>query len=141
MKKALPFLVATVFTLTPFVVLAQATTGQGLGDVSDIFDSFIRFINDTLIPLVFALALLMFFYGIFKYFILGGGDEGSRQEGRQLMLYAIIGFVVMASIYGIVEIISAGLGINQGTTINVPEAPTRSGGGGGAPDSIYGVPR
>jgi hypothetical protein len=90
-----------------------------------VFESFINFINNTLIPLVFALALLVFFYGIFKYFILGGGDESNRKDGRQLMLYAIIGFVVMASIYGIVALVSGGLGINNQNQINVPVVPNR----------------
>ncbi len=125
MKKALPFIGAQLLTLTPLIALAQATSGQNLGQISSVFESFIAFINNTLIPLVFALALLMFFYGIFKYFILGGGNEDDRKEGRQLMLYAIIGFVVMASIYGIVAIISSGLGINNETQFKLPVVPNR----------------
>ncbi len=112
--------------LTPLIALAQATSGSGnFGGLGNIFRSATLFINSTLIPLVFALALLVFFYGIFKYFILGGGDEGSRAEGRQLMLWAIIGFVVMASIYGIIAIVSGGLGINSATPPTLPTAPIR----------------
>ena len=125
MKKVLPIIGAQLVTLTPLIALAQATSGDNLGPISNVFESFISFINDTLIPLVFALALLMFFYGILKYFIMGGGDEGKRNEGKQLMLWAIIGFVVMASIYGIVAIISSGLGIGGEKQINVPVVPNR----------------
>lgn len=125
MKKVLPFVAAQTFALAPLVALAQSN--QALGPISDFFNRLIGFINDTLIPLVFALALLVFFYGIFKYFILGGGDEGSREQGKSLMLWAIIGFVVMASIYGIVALISSGLGINKNNeTINVPSVPVRN---------------
>lgn len=125
MKKALSFIAVQLLSLSPLIALAQATGGQNLGQISSVFESFIVFINNTLIPLVFALALLVFFYGIFKYFILGGGDQAAREQGRQLMLWAIIGFVVMASIYGIVAIISSGLGINNQTQINVPVVPNR----------------
>lgn len=125
MKKAISFIGAQALALSPLIALAQATGGKDLGPLGNVFESFIAFINNTLIPLVFALALLMFFYGIFKYFILGGGDEGNRAEGRQLMLWAIIGFVVMASIYGIVAIISSGLGIGGEKEFNLPSAPNR----------------
>ena len=125
MKKALPFIAAQVLSLSPLIALAQATGGQNLGQITSVFESFISFINNTLIPLVFALALLLFFWGIFKFFMLSGGDPGKREEGKQLMLWAVIGFVVMASIYGIVAIISSGLGINNQTQINVPVVPNR----------------
>jgi len=124
MKKVIPFITVQILMLTPLIALAQATSGQGdFGGVGNIFRSATVFINSTLIPLVFALALLVFFYGIFKYFILGGGDEGSRAEGRQLMLWAIIGFVVMASLYGIIALISGGLGITGNTPPTLPVAP------------------
>ena len=125
MKKVLTILAAQLMMLMPLVALAQGE----LKGISSLFNNFIGFINNTLIPLVFALALLMFFYGIFKYFILGGGDESSRAEGRQLMLWAIIGFVVMASIYGIVALISGGLGIDKTNKINVPVVPSRGNSG------------
>ena len=75
MKQAITFIsvqiIAFLLALTPLLAFAQATRGENLGQISNIFGAFINFINDTLIPLVFALALLMFFYGIFKYFIFG----------------------------------------------------------------------
>ena len=114
---------AQALTLAPLAALAQGVSGSNLGGITNLFNNFIGFINGTLIPLVFALALLMFFYGIFKYFILGGGDQGSRDEGKQLMLWAIIGFVVMAGIYGIIQVITGGLGINNSTAPVLPTAP------------------
>lgn len=125
MKKALPFITVQLLSLTPLIALAQADAGRGdFGRFGNVFKSLVLFINSTLIPLIFALAILMFFYGIFKFFILGGGDESSRAEGRQLMLWAVIGFVVMASLYGIIEIISGGLGISSGT-VQLPNVAPR----------------
>lgn len=129
MKKVLPFIAVQILTLTPLIALAQAANGGGdFGRLGNIFTSATAFINNTLIPLVFALALLVFFYGIFKYFILGGGDESSRAEGRQLMLWAIIGFVVMASLYGIITLIQTGLGLGNNSV--APTLPSAPGGGG-----------
>lgn len=107
------------FMLMPIVALAQ------FGEIDSFFGNITSFINDILIPLVFAIALLVFLYGVFKYFILGGGDSGSREEGTQLMLYAVIGFVVMVSIFGIVNLIASGLGFSDDEEIkNIPNAPT-----------------
>lgn len=112
---------ATLFVLTPMMVHAQ----EDFGGIGEFANNIIGFINNVLIPLVFAIALLVFLYGVFKFFILGGGNEDSRKEGTQLMLYAVIGFVLMVSIFGIVNLIAGGLGFSDDQTIdNIPNAPT-----------------
>ena len=73
----------------------------------------LAFINGVLVPFIFAIAFLVFVWGIFKYFILGGGEQASRDEGKQFMLYGIAGFVIMVSVWGIVNLLSSGLGFNQ----------------------------
>ena len=79
-----------IYTLAlALVVLPSVAFGQ-FGEVNDFLDDISSFINSTLIPLVFALALLIFIYGIFKYFILGGHDDDSREAGKKLMLWAIV---------------------------------------------------
>lgn len=109
---------ALTLVLTPALALAQ------FGGIDTFLQNVSTFINNILIPLVFAIALLVFIYGVFDYFILGGGDEGKREEGRKLMLYAIIGFVVMVSIFGIVNLIATGLGFGGQEDIqNIPNVP------------------
>lgn len=86
----------------------------------------VLFINQTLVPLIFALAFLLFLWGVFKYFFWGGGDEAKREEGRQLMLWAIIGFLLMVSIWGIVNVLSSGLGWSgKSLEGRLPSAPLR----------------
>ena len=94
MKKFGTSLLALLLVLSPAVVLAgEFTELEGFAGVV------IEFINGTLIPLIFALALLVFIWGMFNFFILGGGDEGKREQGKSLMLYAILGFVLMIVIF------------------------------------------
>ena len=111
-------LIAITLVLTPAVALAQ------FGGIDTFLQNVSTFINNILIPLVFAIALLVFIYGVFDYFILGGADEPKREEGRKLMLYAIVGFVVMISIFGIVNLIATGLGFGGQEDIqNIPNVP------------------
>ncbi len=114
-------LAAFVVLLTPALALAQ------FGEINDFLDDISAFINGTLIPLVFAIALLLFIYGMFKYFIMGGDDDGNRETGRQLMLWAIVGFVAMVSVFGIVNLIAGGLGFSDDENIqNIPNVPTNN---------------
>ena len=107
-----------------FPVIALAASND-LGVFSDLATNLLNLVNGTLIPLMFAVAILAFFYGVFKYLIVGGGDESKRAEGRQLMLWAILGFVVMVSLYGIISLVSSSLGIDQNVdTVTLPKAPT-----------------
>jgi hypothetical protein len=112
---------ASLFLLSlPVLAFAQ----QNFGEINDFANRISSFIQHTLIPLLFAVALLVFLYGVFKYFILGGGDDTKREEGKQLMLYAVIGFVVMVSIWGIVNMIANGLGFSGKPLQNIPDVPT-----------------
>lgn len=122
MKKIVTFVTTTsILLFAPLVMHAQAYFG---GRFKDFFQAFTDFINNILVPLVFALAFIVFIWGIFQYFILGGADEGKREEGRKLMLWGIIGFVLMVSIWGIVNLIAGGLGLDGGFESDLfPKAP------------------
>lgn len=118
MKKSAVFSGVSLLALTPALVMAQ------FGEVNTFFGKIVTFINDVLIPLIFAVALLMFIFGMFRYFIAGGADEGKREDGKQLMLYSILGFVLMVSIFGIVNLIASGLGFSKQQNIdNIPNVP------------------
>jgi hypothetical protein len=120
MKKFVASIMALTVVLTPGLALAGEFT-----ELSDFAQTIVGFINGTLIPLVFALALLLFIWGMFTYFILGGGDESKRESGKSLMLWAIIGFVMMIIIFGLVNLIANGLlsGIGEDNT-GIEQLPT-----------------
>ena len=82
------------------------------------------FINGVLVPLIFTVALAFFLYGMFKYFIQGGDSDDSRETGKQLMIYAVVGFVAMVSIWGVVNLVAGGLGFSADSNINnIPTGP------------------
>jgi hypothetical protein len=67
--------------------------------------------NTVVVPVIFVLAFLVFIWGVVKYFFLNGSDEGSREEGRQFILWGIIGMVVLFSVWGLVNLLLSTLGL------------------------------
>jgi len=74
----------------------------------------INLINGVIAPVLFAVAFLYFLYGVYKYFILGAAEEKSREEGRHFVLWSIIGFVVIFSIWGLVGIVATTFNLTAG---------------------------
>src|SRR5262245_19277933 len=114
-------LVAISLYLLPAVALAQVTGGgTRLTNIDDLIRSIGRIIN-LLLPLVVAVALLVFFWGLGK-FILAAGDEEARKAGRQLMIWGIIAFVVMLSVWGLVNFVRSAFGLDrESNVISVPQ--------------------
>lgn len=88
-----------------------------------IASSIITFINTVAVPLVFAVAFIVFLFGVFRYFIVGGANAEKRKEGTQLIVYALIGFAVMIVVWGLVNLIVGTLGFTNNTR---PPLPTFS---------------
>ena len=68
-------------------------------------------INDIMIPVLFAIAFIVFLWGVAKAYIFNGADEAERAKGHQLVLWGIIGFVVMISLWGLVNIAANTFGL------------------------------
>ena len=86
-----------------------------------------------LTPIIFAIAILYFFWGLAK-FVMAAGDEEARAQGKSIMLWGIVALFVMVSVYGLVQILQNISGINKNATINLPGIPgsTADGAGPGA---------
>ncbi|HEU4677243.1 MAG TPA: hypothetical protein VFS75_00825 [Candidatus Paceibacterota bacterium] len=118
-------IIAYLLPLVLIVPMSALAAGEGqLGTVSTFITNIVNFINRTLVPFIFALAFLVFLWGVFKTFILGGSDEGKQEEGKKLMMYAIAGFVIMVSLWGIVNLVAKGFGFtNEDITPLIPKTP------------------
>lgn len=75
------------------------------------------FINNVLIPLLFSLALLFFIFNSLRFFVLGSHDQAGRDSAKRLALYGIAGFVLLVSIWGIVNFIAGGLNLQNDDAI------------------------
>lgn len=72
---------------------------------------------DLATPIIVALALAGFFWGLAMYILNFNLEEKEKKKGRDIMVYGVITFTVMLSIWGIVNMIQATFGINNGTII------------------------
>ncbi len=97
MKKILLLLAAFAF---PAFAFAQAND-----NIRELGQTVIGLINDVAVPLIFAAAFVVFIWGVFQYFILGGGDEEKREKGRDLMIWGLLGFFFMISVWGLVNLV------------------------------------
>lgn len=74
------------------------------GPLEQIFEVLLRFIDSTLVPVIFAIAFIVFIWGVYTYFIAGAADEEKRKTGKTFVMYGLIGFFVMISLWGIVNL-------------------------------------
>ena len=120
MKKLLIRAATSLAAFTPVVALAQ------YGQINTEIAKVVTFINNVLIPLIFAIALLVFVWGMFKFFIYNTEEE--KEKGKELAIYAIVAFVLMVSIWGIVNLVANGLGFAGENIDQLPSGPFIGGG-------------
>ena len=69
-------------------------------------------IANSIIPLIFAGAAVMFIWGVVQFFIINSDEEAKRAQGKQFMIWGIIALAVMISIWGLVGILGNTFNLN-----------------------------
>lgn len=117
-----PFAFTAALSALVLPVLVHAQTPSFKGDVlGKYLADIIVFINKYLIPFIWAIAFIVFIWGVYTYFIAGGADEEKRSQGKQLVMWSVIAFVVMSSVWGIVNLLTNSFGFGNE---NAPKPPT-----------------
>lgn len=83
-------------------------------------DSLVKFVDTSVIPLLFALGFIFFLIGLVRFFFLSPSEE-NREKGRQFALWGLVGFVVLFSIWGIVNLLVSTF---QLSTVQGGDSPT-----------------
>jgi len=68
-------------------------------------------ISNSVVPLIFALAVLLFVWGVVQY-VINSDEEAKKEKGRQFMIWGIVALAVMVSVWGIVRIFGQTFNIN-----------------------------
>lgn len=98
--------------LTNLVTAPTSSAGCALGTkFQGILDYFTCIIGQSVIPFMFALAVVLFIWGAIKFFIIEASEEAKREQGKQFMLWGIIALTVMISIWGLVKIVGGTFGL------------------------------
>ena len=106
--------------LMPVFTSAQGFDPSG-GAFGDLLANILIFTNDVLIPFIIGIGFLAFVWGMFKFFILGGADEEKKEQGKSLMVWATIGFVLIIIFFGVVNLLTESTGLSGDTIRNIPQ--------------------
>jgi len=83
----------------------------GASNICRVASTILFIINSVLVPVIFALAFIVFLYGIARAYIFSRGEPDEVSKGHQLILWGVIGFVVMVSLWGLVNVVANTFGL------------------------------
>lgn len=101
-------ILAGVLTFSPIVAFADINTPR---DLSDLIGLIMDYLNMAL-GLLMGVAVVLFVFYVVKYFILPNED---RKQAGNYVLYSVIGFFVILSFWGLVNIVQGTFGLRGST--------------------------
>jgi len=97
-----------------YLIPVFAWAAPQLNNFKDLIDFFSSLVLKV-IPVIAALVLLAFFWGISKFVLsVGGGKE--KEEAKEIILWGIIALFVMVSVWGIVRLLQ--ISVFQNTLVS-----------------------
>jgi succinate dehydrogenase/fumarate reductase cytochrome b subunit len=113
------FSYTTALLLLPFLTHAQAATSTPTSGLQLFFRNLLNFINTAIIPFILGIAFLFLAINVVRYFIIGAGNEDSREKAKSLALYGVLAFVVIIVFWGVVNLFSSSIGLGGQTAPTV----------------------
>lgn len=116
---------AALFLLPVAFVSAQAQFNPSGGAFGTLLGNILQFTNNVLIPFILGIGFLVFVWGMFQFFIVGGANDEAKAKGKSLMIYATLGFVLILIFWGIIQLLATSTGFNNQNIDNlVPKVKT-----------------
>ena len=81
--------------------------------------SFAGDVLNRLIPVLIAVGLVVFFWGLIQYI-------RTHKGGKDIMIAGLVGLFIMVSVWGIIRIAQNTLGVGGGGSPTVPQVPQRN---------------
>lgn len=109
-----------MLVLAAFPCIVFAAISDGVLGFIDMLTSFVT----AIVPLLVGCAIIVFFWGVIK-FIAHADDEKAVAEGKQLIIWGLIGIFVIVSLWSIVGYVQSSLGLDLSTpSSTAPSIPT-----------------
>jgi len=90
-------------TTTPITRRASCQTlANNFNKLSDLLRYIMCFMQRLILPLLILIAIALFIWGIMKFISSESAED--KEQGQQFMIWGIIGFAVMFSVWGLVNI-------------------------------------
>lgn len=99
--------------MTPLVTYAGLLQDMDAGQLGTAVGGLTTGIAGILVPLLLIMSFVAFLWGVFLYFFAGAGNEEKRATGRIYMIYAIMGFVFIATIWALVFFVTDTIGFGN----------------------------
>ncbi len=80
--------------------------------ITGIAGTILYLINSVLVPLIFAVSFIVFLYGVASTYIFSHGEPAEVEKGHKVILWGLIGFVAMVSLWGLVNVVANTFGLN-----------------------------
>ncbi len=81
----------------------------------ELLQRIIDYIIDPALRVVFTLGLFLFIWGIVE-FLWGVKDGKNTEQGKNHIIYGLLGMLIMVSVYGIIALIVNSFGLNTAST-------------------------
>ncbi|OGI96403.1 hypothetical protein A3I25_00010 [Candidatus Nomurabacteria bacterium RIFCSPLOWO2_02_FULL_42_17] len=102
-----------IYLLTMIAVGLPSVALAAPNNIKDLLDMFTDLLINSVVPLLIAAAMVVFIWGMIE-FVGNADNEEKRAKGKQLMLWGIIGFFVIVSIWGLVGLFTNFFGVPSG---------------------------
>lgn len=79
--------------------------------MQEFFEKAVTTIVNPLIQVVFAVALVIFVYGVFE-FVRGADQPEVRLKGQKHIMWGLVGLFIMTSVFTIIKILLNSIGIS-----------------------------
>lgn len=99
MKKTITKIGVSLAAFLPVIAFAQQK------DLKYVISLIVTYFNYA-VYLIMGLAVVLFVWNIFKYFIKGSDSVGDKKEAGQYVLWSVVGFFVILSFWGMVNILT-----------------------------------
>lgn len=86
-----------------------------MNGAADLINKFTTYVVNPIILVLFALGVFLFMFGLVEFLWKLNAGHG-EEEGKQHMLWGVVGMLIMVSVYGIISLLDNTFSLNVGGT-------------------------